>query len=185
MKTYVTDQNLIDLVRQGDRLTLRYIYKKYQRLVHRYVISHNGNLQDAQDIYQEVMLAFYMNALAGKLSYLHGKLSTYLHKIAQNCWHSRLRIHEPIKGALNLTDYPIEQSTNIAGEDALLEQLINALDERCRLILKLYYFNELSMKEVAAWVGLSGAESARKHKCNCLAKLRTLASEYPFDNPSL
>ena len=152
-----------------------WIYKKYRLFIQHYILLNRGNIQDAQDVYQDVMVAFFTNVTSGKLTCLQGKLSTYLYKLAQNLWHSRLRTHEPLRSASALADYPLEPTTDIASEDALLENLMSALDERCRLILRLYYFDGLPMSDVASRVGLRSAESARKRKCDCLSKLRELA----------
>jgi RNA polymerase sigma factor (sigma-70 family) len=169
---------IIDLIMQGDQQVLKQVYRNHRQSLLRYVIEHNGSLQDAQDVYQEVMIAFYVNVVSGRLTRIHGKLHTYLYKLTQNIWHSRLRIHEPLVGASDLTDYPVQPSPNIALEDALLQQLMNQLDERCRQILTLYYFEGIPMQHVADRLGLSCAESARKRKCDCLSKLKGLAKQY-------
>lgn len=174
----MTDQTVIDRILQGDQLTLKQVYKKHRQSLIRYVMAHNGSLQDAQDVYQEVILAFYVNVVSGKLTQLHGKLHTYLYKLTQNVWHSRLRIHEPLVGALELTDYQIEPSPDVAREDAYLQYLMGLLNERCRQILQLYYFDRMPMQQVADRIGLSSAESARKRKCDCLIKLRELAERH-------
>lgn len=177
MKSSVTDQNVISLIMQGNQLILKQVYKKHQQFLLRYVIAHGGSLQDAEDVYQEVMLAFYGNVISGKLTQLRGKLHTYLYKLTENMWHSRLRIREPLANASDLTDYPIEPTLDTASEDALLQQIMNQLDERCRQILHLYYFDGLPMQQVAERVGLNSVESARKRKCDCLIKLRGLAEQ--------
>jgi RNA polymerase sigma factor (sigma-70 family) len=178
MKSPMNDQEVIDLIFQGDHQILQQVYRKYRQSLLRYVMAHNGSLQDAQDVYQEVMIALYVNVITGRLTQLQGKLHTYLYKLTQNIWHSRLRIHEPLVGASDLTDYPIESSSDTAYEDAFLQQLINKLDDRCRLILRLYYFEGFSMQQVADRLELSCAESARKRKCGCLNKLKGLAVRY-------
>ena len=174
----MTDQNAIDLIARGDQLILEQVYRKHRQALLRCVMAHNGSLQDAQDVYQEVMIALYANVVSGKLTTLHGKLHTYLHKLTQNVWHNRLRIHEPLVGASDLTDYPIESSPDTAREDALLHQLMNQLNPRCHQILSLYYFDGMPMQQIADRIGLSSAESARKRKCDCLSKLRELAEQH-------
>ncbi|MBO0952627.1 RNA polymerase sigma factor [Fibrella forsythiae] len=175
MKPVYTDQRLIDFMLEGDPVVMIWIYKKYRLFIQHYILLNGGNRQDAQDVYQDVMLALLTNVTSGKLTCLQGKLSTYLYKLTQNLWRSRLRRHEPLRGASTLADYASEPSTDTASEDVLLERLMSILDERCRLILRLYYFDKLPMSTVAIRVGLNSAESARKRKCDCLSRLRELA----------
>ena len=173
-----TDPELIDRIGQGDQTALEEVYKIHRQRIQQYVIRNSGNLQDAQDLYQEVILAFYRNVTAGRLTKLSGKLSTYLYKLAKNQWCDRLRLHEPFQELLSTADYPAEVVPDAANQDAFLRRMLDQLDERCRRILLLYYFERLSMRDVAEQVGLPNGESAKKRKCDCLQKLRKLAERY-------
>lgn len=177
MKEHITDQGFVDLILKGDRHALTIVYKKHRLFIQNYITSHRGNREDAQDVYQEVMMVFYANIVSGRLICLQGKLSTYLYKVAQNVWHNRQRLREPLAHATALTDYPIERSINTAKEDALLHQLMNGLDYRCREMLTLFYFERLPMKKIAERMGMDQVESARKRKWDCLEKLRKLVQK--------
>ncbi|MCY7351603.1 MAG: RNA polymerase sigma factor [Cytophagaceae bacterium] len=173
-----TDLELINRIGKGDQTALEEVYKIHRQRIQQYVIRNSGTLQDAQDLYQEVILAFYRNVTAGRLTKLSGKLSTYLYKLAKNQWCDQLRLHEPLQELSNTTDYPTEEFSNEARQDAFLRRMIDQLDERCRRILLLYYFERLSMRDVAEQVGLPNGESAKKRKCDCLQKLKKLAERH-------
>lgn len=178
-KTSATDQELINRIRQGDRQALEVVYKSNRQPIQRYVLHNHGTLQDAQDLYQEVILALHRNIVEGKLDTLTSKLSTYLFQIAQNKWRNQLRIQKNMHSIDPIGDESFnEDERNTIQEDAFLQRLIGRLDERCRQILLLFYFDQLSMQEVAQQVGLSDGESAKKRKYDCLIKLKKLADRY-------
>lgn len=179
MNSFPSDQELLARIGQGDQAALEMIYKAHRPVIFQYVVRHGGTWQDAQDIYQDVILAFHANVAAGRLTHLTGKLSTYLYRLAANQWHTRLRTAPRWVSSEALDDRSDESVPNEAAEDALLHQLIGRLDDRCRCILQLYYFDRLPMREVAHRVGLADGESARKRKCDCLGKLRKLAEQHP------
>lgn len=173
------DQELINRIRQGDRQALELVYKANRTLIRRYVLQNQGTAQDAQDMYQEVILAFYQNVMTGKLAQLSGKLSTYLFKIAQNQWRNRLRDQQRMATADSIDDTLLAQDEgNTVREDAYLNHLISRLGDRCRQILLSFYFDRLSMEAVARQVGLADGESARKRKYDCLDQLKKLAHRY-------
>lgn len=176
---HTTDQELLNRIRHGDELALEGVYKAYRPVIQRYVLRHQGTVQDAQDLYQEVMLAFYQNVTEGRLETLTSRLSTYLVQVAQNQWRNRLRSRKrkPPTDSLGDTDPP-DQPTNTAYEDAFLQAVIRRLDERCRQLLLLFYFDRLPMQTVAQRLSLTDGEAARKRKFDCLSKLKKLAQHH-------
>ncbi|GAA4418143.1 hypothetical protein GCM10023187_51260 [Nibrella viscosa] len=183
-ETSAADQALLDRIRQGDEKAFEMVYKMNRPAILRYVLQNHGTAQDAKDLYQNVMVAFHGNVADGKLVSLSGKLSTYLFKLAQNQWRNHLRGQKREM----LVDYiadndlpPGEPETDTLREDKFLQRLIDRLDERCQRILQLFYYERLSMQEVAQRVGLTDGESAKKRKYDCLNKLKKLADRYNTD----
>jgi RNA polymerase sigma factor (sigma-70 family) len=173
-----SDQVLIERIGQGDVPALEWVYQTQRGRVVNYVLRHGGTPEDAQDVYQEVMLALYANVVAGRLTHLVGKLSTYLYRLAENQWLSRVRVRNRLIFQPLDVDFPQDEATDGTWQDAFLSRLLTQIDSRCRRILSLYYFERLSMREVAKRVDLPDGESARKRKCDCLAKLRKLVNGY-------
>lgn len=80
------DQKYIDALLKDDRKMIMKIYKDYFPYVLSYVTKNGGNKSDANDVFQETILAVYKNALAGKVS-LEVKFSSYIDKIYKRIWH--------------------------------------------------------------------------------------------------
>jgi RNA polymerase sigma factor (sigma-70 family) len=103
-----------------------------------------------------------------------------VYAVARNIWMRRLsrrNRERPLTGA-------VEERTADTGD--ILEQLIDdeqaemirrameRLGEPCRTILLLFYWEEKSMDDIAAAVGLANAETAKARKYQCKKALEQL-----------
>ena len=73
-KETFTDAELIDSLMNETRsdAAIRFMYREHFELLSRYIYNNSGNEQDAEDIFQEVMVAFINLIQAGKF---RGELS--------------------------------------------------------------------------------------------------------------
>ncbi|GAA4399638.1 hypothetical protein GCM10023187_11820 [Nibrella viscosa] len=169
------DNELIERVRRGDRKAWEMIYKT-NRWLQKNSIRQYGTEADAEDIYQNAMLALYENIISGRLQKLDGRLSTYLYGIVRNQAGQLLRSFRP--KSHELPEHVQEEvPVNIAREDAFLQRQIDRLDDRCRQILLLFYFEKQSAEDIGPQVGIP-VDSVRKRKYECLTKLKDLARRY-------
>ena len=53
----------------------------------------------------------------------------------------------------------------------IINECINSLGETCRKILQLYYFDKLSMQELAEQMGYANADTAKTKKYKCKLEL--------------
>jgi len=79
------DSEILKRISKGDERVLDHLYKKYYRMMTRIVLSNNGSEEEAKDVYQEALLAFWQKAVRGELV-LTSKISTYLYSICLNQW---------------------------------------------------------------------------------------------------
>ena len=70
-------------------------------------------------------------------------------------------------------DHDREERENI------IQKCINSLNESCQQILTLYYFEKMSMGEIAELMGLSNADTAKTKKYKCKQELdKTIKLHY-------
>src|SRR5690606_38190187 len=66
---------------------IKYLYKTCSQMITRIVCSNGGNVQDAEDLVQEVILNFRAQLISGKLEYRDTvRISTYIDRMAVNHW---------------------------------------------------------------------------------------------------
>ncbi len=60
---------------------------------------------------------------------------------------------------------------------AIIAQSVDKLSEKERLIISLYYFDELKLKEIAVLLGLTAARVSQMHS-RALMKLKNMIGRY-------
>ena len=83
------DREILERIGQGEEKALDYLYQKYYRMMVKMVVDNSGTEEEAKDIYQEALLAFWQKAASRKLV-LTSKISTYLYSICKNLWRKEL-----------------------------------------------------------------------------------------------
>lgn len=165
------DSQIFELIKKGDEKTLGVLYKKYYRMMTHMVLSNNGTEQEAKDIYQEALVVFWQKTVSGKLV-LTSKISTYLYSICQNLWRKELerkkRLSHEEKDSSEYQSFESEEKARI------IRECLNQLDETCRKTLMYYYFDGLSMQDIADKLGFANTDTAKTKKYKCKKKLDDL-----------
>jgi len=177
----MTEQELFARICQGDEQALEVIYQKYYRMMVRLVTSNNGTEQEAKDVYQEAVVVFWQKATSGNLV-LTSKMSTYIYSICLNLWRKELdrksRLSNEPKDAIEYQEQDKVERARI------IHEIIDKLDDTCKKVLTYYYFDGMSMKEIAEKVGFANTDTTKTKKYKCKKKLdeliRSVYSENDF-----
>lgn len=164
----MNDQEIIERIKKGDEKTLDYLYKKHYKMMVNMIVKNNGSEEEAKDVYQEALIVLWQKLLSSDFV-LSSKISTYLYSICQNHWRkeldrkSRLSNEEVEKGEI----LDIDQAERVK----IINQCINDLGDTCRKILTYYYFDNLSMNDIAEKMGFANADTAKTKKYKCKMEL--------------
>lgn len=165
------DSEILLKVSQGDEKALTYLYKKYYRMMVKLIISNNGTEQEAKDIFQDALIVFWQKASKGELV-LTSKLSTYLYSICLNLWRKELdrksRLSHEEKDGVEF------QKNDRKEADRIIRECIEALGETCQKVLTYYYFDGLSMQQIAKRMGFANTDTAKSKKYKCKKRLDQL-----------
>ena len=165
------DQEVIARMSKGDEKALDYLYRKYYRMMVKLVVTNNGSEQEAKDIFQDALIVFWQKVTSGNLV-LTSKISTYLYSICLNLWRKELdrkaRMVNEEKDGIELIDEDRKERIKIINE------CVNALGENCRKILTYYYFDGLSMNDIAEKLGYANTDTAKTKKYKCKKRLDQL-----------
>ena len=177
-------ENLVVLIKNNDSTVLQQLYGKNYVKVRSYVLKNNGDEQQAKDIYQEAFLAMWRNIKDDKFAVdTKGNIGGYIFQIAKFKWLDYLRSKEFRSTTFINRDIEFEepQSDEDEAKRIKIKQIMNAVDQlgkKCQNLLKLFYFEKKSYKEIAKIVGMDEA-SARNAKYRCQEKLRKLTQIIP------
>ncbi|WCO01075.1 RNA polymerase sigma factor [Psychroserpens ponticola] len=177
--------DIVSAIKANDNGVLKSLYKANYYKVEGLVLKNNGTKDHAKDIYQDAFLAVWKNVQLDKFtpqneSSLHG----YIYTIAKNKWMDYLRSKDYkktiVSDEINDRNASLEDSeTN--SDDIIKEQRLTSvmqafkdLGEPCKSLLRQFYFDKKSMKEIANELQLDAA-STRNKKYRCMQKLREIA----------
>lgn len=168
------DSEVVKKISEGDETAMDFLYKKHYRMMINLIIKNNGTESEGQDVFQDALIVFWQKVRKNELT-LTSKISTYLYSICRNLWLKELDQKKKISfeqkdGVDNLT---IEEDER----NKIIHQCISDLGETCKKVLTLYYFDGLSMKDIAKELSFSNADTAKTKKYKCKQALDKLVKE--------
>lgn len=181
MKRHSDDQH-IQALRRGDFSVLDAIYQEHAPAIRKWVANNNGSYADAQDIFQEAIIALHQKA-QDKDFVLTCPLGALLFSICRNKWLNQLRKknREAEVRILEESRYKDEgelTSTLEAVEEEEIRQrkldvTFEQLSELCQKLLRLLV-SGVSSAEAAVQLGMTDANTVYRRKNACTERWRTL-----------
>jgi RNA polymerase sigma factor (sigma-70 family) len=170
-EVHMKDSEILERIKQGDEVVLDYLYKKNFKMMTKMVMNNNGNEDEAKDIYQEALIVFWQKASSGNLT-LSSKISTFIYSICQNLWRKELER----KSRFSMEEKDGEEVYDVDRKERIeiINNCISQLGETCRKILSYYYFDNLSMFDIAEKLGFANADTAKTKKYKCKKELDEL-----------
>jgi len=163
-----------------------YIYQNYSETVSSFITNNGGSEQDADDIFQETVVAFIDIAKKGKYR-AEASVKTFLVSIARNIWYNQIKkkersghrekVYEVDRGADEM-----DVSHYISDREVKKEfrELLDKLGESCRKILTLFYYENLPMKDIVQHLHYENEQVVRNKKYKCLQQLTEMIKTNPL-----
>ena len=182
------DSELVANLRAGKRMdeTIKAIYRNHFDSLSWYVMNNSGTRQDAEDVFQEVVVAFIDLVQKDKFRG-ESTVKTFLYSLNRHTWLNELKRRG--RALAREEKYEKEQermepdtSHVIADREGKAEviRLMGELGEICRKILLLFYFENLSMKEILDATEYENEQVVRNKKYKCLKQLEQMINENPI-----
>lgn len=178
------DKDILAGIRAGDENSvLRVLYDELLPYIKNMIISNSGTDDDAFDVFQEGILVFYKYVKTNKFNETH-KIESFVYAVCKNIWLNKLkkearntRLDDNMKNVL----YEPDLSKEIAGKDKLekMNEALSSLGPRCKQLLSLMYFEQMSMKEIAVKMGFSSENAVKTKNYKCKQRLIKFLNENP------
>lgn len=178
-KIGVAPNEKLALFAKNDSRTMEELYANNYRTVEKFIVRNSGEAVDAKDIFQEAIIAAWLNVKNGQFREVRsGNIEAYIVRIAKNKWLDVLRSSRFKKTVPMVSDTKAPMVEELRTEEAIqdvayLKELYSCLDERCKAVLDRFYFEKMSMEDIAKELHLD-AGSVRTAKYRCMMKLRKL-----------
>lgn len=176
-----SDRELIEGLERHDEDVIQYLYDNAGPMVYKLILKAGGNADVAEDIFQEGILATYLNIRTGRYQKsANTRLTTYLVQICRYQWTNYMKNAEntrrPLESHPDIAEPLPEMDASLREERIrLLHDYIGQTGENCRKILRLFYWEKKSYEEIAREMEMT-PESAKNQKYRCMKKLKELAS---------
>jgi len=186
IKNY-SDEALLVAIRDDVNIddAIRYLYRNYFDGLLTYVQNNQGSRQDAEDIFQESIVAFIQLVQQDRFRG-DASIKTFLFAINKNTWLNELKRRGRAgtrEAKFETEKETIDEGINhfIAGREARAHIMVimNKLGEGCKKILLAFYYENLSMKEILQTMNYENEQVLRNKKYKCLKQLEQLLTADP------
>ncbi len=153
--TITNDQHYIDRVLKGDTQAYTFLVNRYKNMVFTLAMRMLRNKEEAEEVSQDAFIKAF-----SKLSKFKGdaKFSTWLYKVVYNTSLDRLKkmkrnvqvvpMEEVTERQIKTMDNALDQMEQNERSEAV-QQCLNFLPSDESALLTLFYFEELSLKEIS------------------------------------
>jgi RNA polymerase sigma-70 factor (ECF subfamily) len=151
---YLTDQELVIQLQAGSLEALGHLYDRHQRMVYRTALAITGDSEAAADLLQDVFLRLYRFA-----DHIDSErpLEPWLYRMTTNLaytWVKRSQrwinpiedLVDRLTGSARPTPHELVERRD---EWSFVQQAVSSLPLAQRVVVVLYYLNDLSLQEIA------------------------------------
>jgi len=182
-----SDAELVGNLRSGTRMeeSVKSLYRAHFESLAWYIMNNSGSRQDAEDVFQDVMVNFIDLVKKDKFRG-ESSLKTFLYSLNRHIWLNELKR----RGRANLREEKYEKGQEktdadagelMAGREstAQIQGLLEQLGETCKKILLMFYYENLSMREILENLSYENEQVVRNKKYKCLKQLERMIEEKP------
>lgn len=138
------------------------------------------NHDDALDFYQQALLILCEKS-KNKDFKLTSSIETYLFSVCKYLYLNSNRKKKEVGLNETYIENEIGEDVEFNGEKEkrinYAIEALNNLQEKCNKLLKMFYFNKLSMKDIAKQLGYQSEQVAKNEKYKCLNKAKEIAHQ--------
>ena len=182
------ETEMIENLRSGKKMdeTIRAIYREYFESLCWYIMNNSGSRQDAEDIFQEVVISFIDLVQKDKFRG-ESTIKTFLFSLNRHSWLNELKR----RGRAQLREEKFEKARDTEEPDtshmiadresrAQVVDLVGQLGDTCKKILLAFYYENLSMREILDLLDYENEQVVRNKKYKCLKQLEKMILEKPI-----
>lgn len=154
------DQVYIDSILNGDTNAFTFLVARYKDLVFSLALGMMKHTEEAEEVAQDTFIKVYKSL--GKFKG-DSKFSTWIYRVAYNTCLDRLKKNKRQQHTVEINEYTEHQVKTLDNaldhletkeREESIQECLALLPSNDRFILTLFYFEELSLEEIAKVVGL-------------------------------
>ncbi len=177
--TRKNNDKIINGIVAGNHEVLNDLYEYEFPKVVNLIIKNYGNVEMAQDVFQDAIVILMEKVYAKKLD-LTCSVETYLFSICKYLWLDQLRQNKKEMQMIKFYDEEFQTDDisvffyNTPDIYEVVNRAIESIGDPCKLLLECFYYKNMSFDEIASSLGYANAASARNQKYKCLERIRSV-----------
>lgn len=181
------DAEVVAGLRSGSRLdeAVKTIYRHHFDSLCWYVMNNNGTRQDAEDLFQEVLVTFIELVQQGKFRG-ESSVKTFLFSLNRHAWLNELKRRgralareEKFEKAKPTEEADVSRQIGEREGRKQLLDLLGKLGEACRKILVMFYYENRSVAEMLDELEYENEQVVRNKKYKCMKQLEQFIAADP------
>lgn len=180
----MTDHEILQFIRERKlEKPVKELYKSFP-VVRLTLLKYGATEIQVPEIFNDSLVILIEKASESEFQ-LTSKLSTYLVGISLNRLRNLLRKENRSEQFVQFSSELFENSFNLPDDNdngkeeklMIVDSILDTIQERCKQLLKLFYFEKKSMQEISEIMNFSSMQSAKTQKYKCLEKAHQMANE--------
>lgn len=172
----LTESNIPELIRQGrDKEAIQSLYKNVLPNVKKYIKNNRGNAEEAFDIFQDAILAFYESVMENKFDSQY-RVYGYVYRLCVFRWINKVK-REKIVFREELPEMNEETPKHWFSESASKEEetvlwdFFSMIGEKCLELLTYTIYKGMLMEDIMHRMSFPSEASVRMQHQRCKEKL--------------
>lgn len=164
------------MIRQGrDKEAIQSLYKNVLPNVKKYIRNNNGSHEDAFDIFQDALLAFYQSVIENRYDPQY-KAYGYVYKLCVFRWINKAK-REKLSFKEELPEVYAEEprswfsESEQNDEEKLLRTLFSSIGEKCLELLSYTIYKGMLLEDVMLRMNFQSLAAVRMQHMRCKEKL--------------
>lgn len=171
----MTKDILVDLKGENNN-AFGHLYNEYFGTVSRFVCNNNGQIENAEDLFQDTMIIL-LEKLRQDDFRLTASIKTYIMAIAKNLWFKRLRKSNQEIEFTVIHDNQFYEEIDLAIEKEKtyrekLQYFILKISNHCMGLIQDIFFKEKDIEQIQEEYGYSSKHNAQNQKHKCIEQIR-------------
>lgn len=173
-KKYSTDE-LLKGITDSDTLILNHLYRENFKPIRHFVVTNNGNDEDARDVFQESMVVLFRKVRERDFK-LTSSLSTFLYSIAKLMWLKELSVRKKRSELIELNRNGVKEEFAILDlmdyneKLKLYREKFEELSEDCKKVLRMF-LNNIPIREITDIMGYNSDQHTKNRRFRCKKSL--------------
>lgn len=167
-------------LQRGETKELEEIYLTHKEAFIQWAkTSYRMREEQASDVFQDVIVIFYRQVAQGKLTRLDSQVKTYLFAIGKNLIRRTLAKEGRSISIEDMTIPDLPEESTLSSilhneQQARMHRALAQLKQPCQKLLHLFYFQEMSLKDIQAVLPYKSPDVVKTQKARCMQYLRKI-----------